>query len=104
MTTPRSSGRAGAGVARGGARPSVAELEQRIRELEDRLMGLEARPGSAKREPFRFDRYLPPDASRHFKTAAREQLLGMRVLVDHWIGKIERSSRRDDERETIPVE
>ena len=57
----------------------IEELEQRLRELESRKL----RPVSNM-----LDRIVPPDARHHFRSAGREQLLGMRALVDHWIKRL----------------
>jgi hypothetical protein len=56
------------------------------------------------------DTVMPPEASRHFRNAGREHLLGIRSMVDHWIGRIDameaRSSAAGSEaaRETITVD
>jgi hypothetical protein len=50
---------------------------------------------------------MPPEASRHFRNAGREQLLGVRSIVDFWIRRIEDSesrSRTDAGRETIDID
>ena len=58
----------------------------RMEELEARLRELEA-GGRRSRQWFRS--IVPPEATRHFRAAGREQLLGMRALVDHWIARME---------------
>ena len=35
------------------------------------------------------DRVIPPEAARHFRNAGREQLLGVRSIVDFWIRRID---------------
>jgi hypothetical protein len=37
---------------------------------------------------------VPPEASRHFRNAGREQLLGIRSIVDHWINRIDDAETR----------
>ncbi len=52
-------------------------------------------------------RVIPPEASRHFRNAGREQLLGVRSIVDFWIRRIEESDQRaarNRQRETIEIE
>ena len=57
----------------------IEELEQRLRELEARRV---------RSVSTMLDRMVPPEARRHFRSAGREQLLGMRSLVDHWIRRM----------------
>jgi hypothetical protein len=50
---------------------------------------------------------MPAEASQHFRNAGREQLLGIRSIVDFWIGRIEdaETRARDDlGRETIEID
>jgi len=81
----------------------AAELEGRIAELEQRLMELEGRRPSMENTRTWFRQIVPPQATRHFMTAGREQLLGLRALVDHWIGRLD-PEKRTQPRETIPIE
>lgn len=76
----------------------------RMEELEARLRDLEAR---RRRGGAWFRRIVPPEASQHFRAAGREQLLGMRALVDHWIRRLDDAEQRADAkvgREEIPIE
>ena len=76
----------------------IDELEARLRELETRR----TRPVSAM-----LDRVVPSEARRHFRSAGREQLLGMRALVDHWIKRLgadDDGSRASGGREEIHIE
>jgi hypothetical protein len=54
------------------------------------------------------DTVMPPEASRHFRNAGREHLLGIRSMVDHWIGRIDamesRAAAPDPGRETIKID
>ncbi|MBM4408650.1 MAG: hypothetical protein FJ038_08670 [Chloroflexi bacterium] len=76
----------------------------RIRELEERLSQLEARP---VRSAGWLRTLMPAEASRHFRAAGREQLLGMRALVDFWIKRFEESDAKSTSRavrEEISIE
>jgi hypothetical protein len=57
----------------------------RIEELEARLRQLEGR----RRTRGLVRSVMPADAADHFRAAWREQLLGMRSLVDHWIRRLD---------------
>jgi hypothetical protein len=97
MTQPRG----GRGRSRG------LTAEDRIVELEARLERIEGAPGLRERGRSLMNRVMPPEASRHFRNAGREQLLGVRAIVDFWIARIddaESRSSRARERETIDVE
>jgi hypothetical protein len=54
------------------------------------------------------DTVIPAEASRHFRNAGREHLLGIRSMVDHWIGRIDAMESRvadpDAGRETIKID
>ena len=80
---------------------------QRIAELEERLARIEDGPGLKERGRHLMDRVMPPEASRHFFNAGREQLLGIRSIVDFWIRRIEDAddrARADVGRETIEID
>ena len=94
---------------RGGGRRRGRGLttEDRIVELEARLQRMEGVPGLRERGRSLMNRVMPPEASHHFRNAGREQLLGMRAIVDFWIARIddaESRSARSQERETIDIE
>lgn len=104
-------GRRGGGARRGAgaASPGLPETnaELRIAELEERLARLEGTPGLRERGRRMMDRVMPPEASRHFRNAGREQLLGIRSIVDFWIRRIEDAesrARADQARETIEID
>jgi len=91
------------------ASPGMPEAgaELRIAELEERLAKLEGEPSLKERGRHMMDRVMPPEASRHFRNAGREQLLGMRAIVDFWIRRIddaESRARPDPGRETISID
>ena len=84
-----------------------AMADARIAELEERLARLEGEPSMRERGRKMIDRVMPPEASRHFRNAGREQLLGMRSIVDFWIRRIDDAETRavgDAGRETIEID
>ena len=80
----------------GGASAGVPEshADARMAELERRLAQLEGEPTLRERGRKMMDRVVPPEASRHFRNAGREQLLGIRSIVDHWINRIDDAETR----------
>jgi hypothetical protein len=82
--------------------------DDRMAELEGRLARLEGLPGIRARGRDLMDRVMPPEASQHFRNAGREQLLGIRSIVDFWIRRIDaiesRSGSADNGRESIKVD
>ncbi len=90
--------------------PALTEsTEERIAELEARLARLESSPGLHERGRSLVNRVLPPEATHHFRNAGREQLLGVRSIVDFWIRRIDAAEARAEaagpgERETIEIE
>jgi hypothetical protein len=96
----RRSGTASAGVPESGADARMAELERRLAQLE-------GEPGLRDRGRRMVDRVVPPEASRHFRNAGREQLLGIRSIVDHWINRIDDAETRSSDskgRERIEID
>ena len=93
----------------GAASPGVPDgaAEVRMAELEARLARLEGEPTLKERGRRMIDRVMPPEAGQHFRNAGREQLLGVRSIVDFWIRRIddaESRSRADAGRETIEID
>jgi hypothetical protein len=81
--------------------------EDRVSDLESRIARLEGSPTMRERGRALMDRVMPPEASRHFRNAGREQLLGIRSIVDFWINRIdimEERSSGDPERERIELD
>jgi hypothetical protein len=82
--------------------------DERMLELEARLARLEASPGLRERGRSMFGRVVPGEALRHFRNAGREQLLGVRTIVDFWIRRIDAmeamSEREAADRETIEID
>jgi hypothetical protein len=99
MTETRKRGSAGL--------PSMDAGDDRMAEVEDRLARLEGSPTLRQRSRDLMDRVMPPDASRHFRNAGREQLLGIRAIVDFWIRRIDAMESRaggDGGREHIELD
>jgi hypothetical protein len=104
MTEPRSTGRRGTTV---GSITGVSK-DERLAELEARLQRLERSPSLRARGRSVMDKVMPPEASEHFRNAGREQLLGIRSIVDFWIRRLDeadsRAAGRTRERETIEID
>ena len=88
--------------------PTIAD-DERLAELEARLDRLEGDTGVAMRGRGRalVRKVLPAEASRHFRNAAREQLLGFRAIVDFWIERVDEMDVRagaEGDRHRIEVE
>ena len=82
-------------------------LEARLAELESRLARVEGGASWRERGQGVMNQVLPPEAGQHFRNAAREQLLGMRAIVDFWIARVDDLDSRaapPPARETINVE
>jgi hypothetical protein len=84
---------------------SETEMAEQIAELEDRVSQLEGGTSIRSRGNSLMRAVMPADAQKHFRNAGREQLLGIRAIVDHWIARIDRLE--DDpataERQTIEI-
>ena len=101
----RRGGRGKPGPASPGMPEAGAEL--RLAELEERLARLEGEPGLRERGRRMMDRVMPAEASQHFRNAGREQLMGVRSIVDFWIRRIddaESRARADAGREKIEID
>lgn len=90
-------------------RAAALSTDDRLAELDARLRELEGEPGLRERGRRMMDRVVPPEATRHFRNAGREQLLGMRSIVDFWIRRLDaaeerEASRASRERETIEIQ
>ncbi len=106
MNTTR--GRRGAAASAGIDDPDAAPGGDRVAELEERLARLERRVTLADRGRSLMLQVVPDEANRHFRQAWREQLLGMRTIVDFWIERIDRREARAAEaavdREQIAID
>ena len=94
---------------RGAAAGALAGLskDERLAELESRLARLEGAPGLRERGRGLMARVMPAEAGEHFRNAGREQLLGVRSIVDFWIARLDEAdsrAARSNERETIEIE
>lgn len=70
------------------------EGSDRVAELEARLARLEGGPDLKERGRRLVDMVMPPEASHHFFNAGREQLLGMRSIVDFWLRRLDAMEAR----------
>lgn len=79
----------------------------RMAELEARLDRLEGDPGMRERGQMLVRKVMPAEAGHHFRNAAREQLLGVRAIIDFWIRRVDDLDTKagdDGDRMTIEVE
>lgn len=83
---------------------SNASMKQRLAELEARLAEIEQERSVTGRSRSFMRRIIPAEASTHFKAAGREQLLGIRALVDFWIGRLDGPDSPRREREEIQID
>jgi hypothetical protein len=68
--------------------------DDRLAELDARLARLEGGAGYRERGRHLLARVMPPEAARHFRNAGREELLGIRSIVDFWIRRIDDAEER----------
>jgi hypothetical protein len=74
----------------------------RLTELEDRLARLERRITLRDRGRSLMNQVVPPEAGHHFRQAGREELLGIRSIVDFWIERIDRREAAANASESGP--
>lgn len=85
--------------------PSMNSGDDRMVELENRLARLEGSPSLRERGRSLVSRVMPDEAGQHFRNAGREQLLGIRSIVDFWIRRIDAmESHADEGREKISID
>ena len=83
----------------------MTDANIRLAELEARVSQLESEPGLRERGRGLMARMVPPEAGKHFRNAGREQLLGVRSIVDFWIRRIDASADKPTpRRESIEIE
>jgi hypothetical protein len=83
---------------------TMTDANVRLTELEVRVRQLEAEPSLRERGRGMMARIVPPEAGRHFRNAGREQLLGVRSIVDFWIRRIDDSADKPaPRRESIEI-
>jgi hypothetical protein len=88
-------------------RTAVPAEDDLLADLEARLTRLEKSPGLRERGRGLMARVVPDQAGRHFRNAGRENLLGVRSIVDFWIERIDESEGRANSRtrrESIEIE
>jgi hypothetical protein len=86
--------------------PGSGPVDDRVADLEARLAQLESNPTMRSRGRSFVQWLMPGEAAQHFRNAGREQLLGVRSIVDYWIGRIDRMEEQQPdapERETIEI-
>ena len=86
---------------------SAATGRDRLEDLEARLAKLEATRRLRERGRGLVARVVPDEATHHFRNAGRENLLGLRSIVDFWIDRIDDSegrSTRRTRRESIEID
>jgi hypothetical protein len=84
---------------------TMTDANVRLAELEVRVSQLETEPSLRDRGRGLMARIVPPEATRHFRNAGREQLLGVRSIVDFWIRRIDDSAdKQPARRESIEIE
>ena len=91
---------------RGSAGLPSMDGDDRMAEMESRLARLEGSPSLRDRGRSLMNRVMPDEASQHFRNAGREQLLGIRSIVDFWIRRIDAMEARDADpsREKISID
>ena len=91
---------------RGSAGIPSMDGDDRMAELESRLARLEGSPSLHERGRSLMNRVMPDEAGQHFRNAGREQLLGIRSIVDFWIRRIDAMESRasDEGREKISID
>lgn len=90
-----------------GRRRSVPEGADLMAEFEARLARLEKAPSLRERGRGLMARVMPETATHHFRNAGRENLLGVRSIVDFWIERIDESegrATRRTRRESIRID
>jgi hypothetical protein len=84
---------------------TMTDANVRLAELESRVSQLESEPSLRERGRGLMARVVPPEAGKHFRNAGREQLLGVRSIVDFWIRRIDDSADKPaPRRESIEIE
>ena len=87
---------------------SASGADERLADLEQRLARLERSPGVRERSKATMSRMVPPESGHHFRNAGRENLLGIRSIVDFWIRRLDAgeppSEPSTDKRERIEID
>jgi hypothetical protein len=72
------------------------DRDRRIEELEERIEQLEERRTTMDRSRSAMNSVFPTETRKHMRAAGREQLLAVRSLLDHWIGRLRDESEKPD--------
>jgi hypothetical protein len=81
--------------------------DDRMHDLEQRLQRLERRETAVDRSRRVMDDVMPRQTRDHLRNAGREQLLAVRTMLDHWIGRLGNDRDADGDkpsRETIRID
>ena len=79
--------------------------ENRIEQLERRINELENRRTTTERSRAAVNSVVPPETRQHLRMAGREQLLAVRSLLDHWIGRLrDEPEKPESGRENIRID
>jgi len=78
---------------------------ERLLDLEQRIEHLETRRSAAERSRSAMNSMVPSETRQHLRAAGREQLLAVRSLLDHWIGRLrDEPDKPDKTRENIKID
>jgi hypothetical protein len=81
------------------------DRDRRIEELEERIEQLEDRRSTVERSRSAMNSVFPAETRKHMRAAGREQLLAVRSLLDHWIGRLrDEGEKPDNPRENIRID
>jgi len=80
------------------------DAETRIEQLERRMDEMEDRRTMSERSRSAMKNVVPPETRRHLRAAGREQLLAVRSLLDHWIGRLRDEPEKPEARENIRID
>lgn len=89
------------------ARHPRAQRSDTMSDLEIRISRLEQGSSLRERASDLLARGVPIEAAHHFRRAARENLLGVRTLVDFWLERLDASEGRPSaspRRESIDID
>lgn len=86
----------------------LARLERRLDDLDRRESAMEK---AMERSKAAMSTMLPAQTRQHMRAAGREQLLIVRSLLDHWVGRLDEqpdkanaTDKPDTGRENIPID
>lgn len=81
------------------------DADARLEQLERRVEQMEDRRGMSERSRSAMNSVVPPETRRHLRAAGREQLLAVRSLLDHWIGRLgDEPEKPESSRENIRID